>query len=62
MVDETGLMGTYNVVIETRDATDDQPEQTVFDAVEMLGLKPERRKVRVDLLVIDKVSRTPTAN
>ena len=60
--DETGLSGKYNIAIETWRATDDEPEHTVFDAVEELGLKLVPRKVPVDLLVIDKVSKTPTPN
>lgn len=62
VVDKTGLTGKYNVDIETWRATDDQPGQTVFEAVEKLGLKLERQKVTVDLLVIDKISKTPAAN
>jgi hypothetical protein len=62
VTDETGIPGKYNVVIETRRATDDEPEQTVFDAVEKLGLKPSPRKVTTELLVIDRLSKTPAAN
>jgi uncharacterized protein (TIGR03435 family) len=50
------------VVIETLRATDDEPEQTVFDAVEKLGLKLSPRKVTAELLVIDRLSKTPAAN
>lgn len=62
VTDETGITGKYNVVIETLRATDDEPEQTVFDAVEKLGLKLSPRKVTAELLVIDRLSKTPAAN
>jgi uncharacterized protein (TIGR03435 family) len=61
VVDETGLSGKYSVTIETW-KNDDVPGGTVFDAVEKLGLKLEARKVTVEIVVVDQVSKTPTAN
>jgi uncharacterized protein (TIGR03435 family) len=61
IVDETGLTGKYSVSIETWKNTD-TPGGTVFDAVEKLGLKLEARKITVDTIVVDQVSKTPTAN
>jgi uncharacterized protein (TIGR03435 family) len=61
VVDETGLTGKYSVTIETWKNTD-VPGGTVFDAVEKLGLKLEPRKVTVETVVVDQVSKTPTAN
>ncbi len=61
VVDETGLTGKYSVVIETWNNAD-VPGGTVFDAVEKLGLKLEPRKVTVETVVVDQVSKTPTAN
>jgi uncharacterized protein (TIGR03435 family) len=61
VVDETGLTGKYSVTIETW-KNPDIPGGTVFDAVEKLGLKLEPRKVTVDIVVVDQVSKTPTAN
>ena len=61
VVDETGLTGQYKVTIETWQNADD-PGGTVFDAVEKLGLKLESRKVTVETVVVDRVSRMPTAN
>jgi uncharacterized protein (TIGR03435 family) len=61
VVDETGLTGKYSVTIETWKNAD-VPGGTVFDAVEKLGLKLESRKVTVETIVIDQVSKTPTAN
>jgi uncharacterized protein (TIGR03435 family) len=61
VIDETGLTGTYSVTIEAS-KTADVPGGTVFDAVEKLGLKLEPRKVTVDTVVVDQVSKTPTPN
>jgi uncharacterized protein (TIGR03435 family) len=61
VVDETGLTGNYSVRIETW-KNDDVPGGAVFDAVEKLGLKLEPRKVTVETVVVDQVSKTPTAN
>jgi uncharacterized protein (TIGR03435 family) len=61
VADETGLTGRYSVTIETwRNA--DVPGGTIFDAVEKLGLKLEARKVTIETVVVDQVSKTPTAN
>ena len=38
------------------------PGGTIFDAVEKLGLKLEPRKVTVETVVVDHVSKTPTPN
>jgi uncharacterized protein (TIGR03435 family) len=61
VVDETGLTGKYSVTIETWKNAD-VPGGTLFDAVEKLGLKLEPRKVTVDTVVVDQVSKKPTAN
>jgi uncharacterized protein (TIGR03435 family) len=61
VADETGLTGKYSVTIETWKNAD-VPGGTVFDAVEKLGLKLEPRKVTVETVVVDQVSKTPTAN
>lgn len=61
VADETGLTGKYSVTIETWKNAD-VPGGTVFDAVEKLGLKLEARKVTVETVVVDQVSKTPTAN
>lgn len=60
--DETGLTGTYNVTLETWPATDDDPGQTIFAALEKLGLRLTERKIPLDLLIVDQVSKTPSAN
>src|ERR1017187_6273562 len=61
VVDETGLTGKYSVTIETW-MSGDVPGGTVFDAVEKLGLKLEPRKVTVETVVVDQVSKAPTPN
>jgi uncharacterized protein (TIGR03435 family) len=61
VIDETGLTGKYSVTIETWNNAD-APGGTVFDAVEKLGLKLESRKVTVETVVVDQVSKVPTAN
>ncbi len=61
VTDETGLTGKYSVTIETW-KNDDVPGGTVFDAVEKLGLKLEARKVTIETVVVDQVSKTPIAN
>jgi uncharacterized protein (TIGR03435 family) len=62
VTDETGLTGKYSVDILTHPATDDAPEQTIFSELERMGLKLTARKVSAEFLVVDKVSKTPTAN
>jgi uncharacterized protein (TIGR03435 family) len=61
VVDATGLTGSYSVRIETW-TNPDVPGGTIFDAVEKLGLKLEPRKLTVETVVVDTVSKTPTAN
>jgi uncharacterized protein (TIGR03435 family) len=58
VVDQTGLGGKYNVTIETWPGG--TPGGTIFDAVERLGLKLEARKVNVETVMVDQVSKTPT--
>jgi uncharacterized protein (TIGR03435 family) len=55
----TGLKGTYNVTLEI---SGDQFGESVFGAVEKLGLRLETKRVPAETLVIDKVARTPTPN
>jgi uncharacterized protein (TIGR03435 family) len=71
IVDETGLTGEYDFKLDfewrfTRgtqpadNATD--PAPSVFAALETLGLKLEAKKVPFDVLVIDRINKSPTAN
>lgn len=59
---ERGLTGKYDVEVETSQGTPDEPGETIFDAVEKLGLKLEPRKITVDTVVVDQASKTPTSN
>jgi uncharacterized protein (TIGR03435 family) len=61
VIDETGLTGRYSVSIETWKNAD-IPGGSIFDVVEKLGLKLEPRKVIIQTVVVDQVSRMPTAN
>jgi uncharacterized protein (TIGR03435 family) len=61
VVDATGLAGRYSVSIEVSGGGD-EPGSSIFDAVERLGLKLVPRRVTVEAVVVDEVSRLPTAN
>jgi uncharacterized protein (TIGR03435 family) len=56
VVDETSLTGKYSVTIESW-KNPDVPGRTVFDAVKKLGLKLEPRKVTVETVVVEEVSK-----
>jgi uncharacterized protein (TIGR03435 family) len=66
--DETGLNGTWNFEVKWSmpflgPAADPAERVTVFDALDkQLGLKLEQRPNPTPVLVVDKVSRTPTGN
>ncbi len=61
VIDETGTTGNYAVTIATW-TNADVPGGIIMDAVEKLGLKLQPRKVSVETVVVDQVSREPTAN
>jgi uncharacterized protein (TIGR03435 family) len=74
LTDETGLTGKYDCTIfwsttatdavrRGTPATDDSDGPSIFDAVqEQLGLKIEKRKGPVQMLVVDHVEKKPTEN
>jgi uncharacterized protein (TIGR03435 family) len=78
VVDKTGLPGVYEFKIELpRDARGDRVFQSLgvnttalppsggpstMKAVEELGLKLERRQLPIEVIVVDKIAREPTAN
>ena len=62
VIDMTGLQGKYDVVLETYQGRGDDPGRTIFDAVDDLGLKLVARKVSVDTVVVDRISKIPTGN
>ena len=57
VVDMTGLTGNYEVELKTSDSG-----PSVFDAVKTLGLRLDRRKLLLDVLVVDSVSPVPSDN
>jgi len=65
VTDSTGLTGTWDVVIKMTPANVRAASgegDTVFDAVEKVGLKLERRDTPAPVLVVDRVSEQPTPN
>ena len=67
VVDKTGIGGVYN--FDLRWATDDQNSDRTEDIPtlpialqETLGLRLQAQKVAVDVIVVDRVERTPTEN
>jgi uncharacterized protein (TIGR03435 family) len=68
VTDMTGLDGKYDVALETSPPHVDpasgmeDPGVTIFECVAKLGMKLEPRKVLVDTLVIDNLSKMPTEN
>lgn len=67
VVDQTGLEGSYDFTLDFVPSApvSDPPESgpTIFDAVEtQLGLKLERRKLPLPVIVIDRISRIPSEN
>jgi uncharacterized protein (TIGR03435 family) len=64
VVDKTGLEGFYKLKLDWTGARqiDLLGGRTIFDAVELLGLKLESRKVTLPAIVVDHVERTPTEN
>lgn len=62
VVDMTGLTGKYEVTVDTSRDTAESAGRTIYDVVRDLGLRLEAAKVQIDLLVIDRVNRTPSPN
>lgn len=66
VVDLSGLKGMYDFKLEwisIYEANNGAPGPTMMDAIQQqLGLKIERRRQAMEMLVIDKLDRTPTEN
>lgn len=65
VVDMTNLEGTYEVELVGFAPSLDQQDGTgpsIFDAVKDLGLRLERRKAELDVVVVDSAARKPTEN
>jgi uncharacterized protein (TIGR03435 family) len=64
VVDRTSLQGRYEVQLDISapEWPDDPIDHRLSEALDPLGLKLKRAKVRTEFLVIDAVNKTPTAN
>ena len=65
VIDMTGLEGAYNVTLDFADPAhpEDSSRPSLVTAVqEQLGLRLEGRKIRLDVLVIDRADKVPVAN
>jgi uncharacterized protein (TIGR03435 family) len=64
VLDETGLTGTYYFGFQygTDTATPDVTLPDLFSAVKALGLKLEKHKGPVEMLIVDQIEKTPTGN
>ena len=67
VIDQTGLQGTYQVMLEFAPAgpassTGEFRGTDLFTAVKDLGLNLERRKVPSRMVVVDHLERVPTEN
>lgn len=65
VIDDTGLAGTYYFATEY--ALENHPPEVDLPPLavalqEDLGLKLERRKVQAEMLVVDRIDRTPSEN
>jgi len=72
VIDQTNVTGTYSFNFsftreagpgaEARPAADPAGAPTIFDAVRDLGLKLEERKLPTQVLIVDRMERTPVEN
>jgi uncharacterized protein (TIGR03435 family) len=69
VLDYTGLEGTFDLTLDWKpehvpdDSAGSGSDASIFVAIEeQLGLKLERRKVSLDVLVIDRVNKMPSEN
>ena len=73
VVDETGIQGLYDFTLTFAPETDagfpagfgngsTEPAPTLSEAVKQFGLRIEPRKASVDMFVVTRIEKTPTAN
>lgn len=70
VIDKTGLKGRYDVTIDIGKYISEKPPDSQMDVVSMLingleselGLKPESKKMPLELLVVDHVEKGPVEN
>jgi uncharacterized protein (TIGR03435 family) len=63
VIDKTGLTGRYDFTLEYAGLNDDSAGPGIFSAVEkQLGLKLDKSKAPLDIIVIDRINKVPTEN
>jgi uncharacterized protein (TIGR03435 family) len=62
VTDMTGLPGKYDISLEISKDTPDEPGITIFQAVEKLGLKLEPRKIPLQFLIVETLTKLPIEN
>jgi uncharacterized protein (TIGR03435 family) len=63
VIDKTGLTGRYDFTLEYAGLDDNSTGPGIFSAVDkQLGLKLEKSKAPLDIIVIDHINKTPIEN
>jgi uncharacterized protein (TIGR03435 family) len=65
VVDRTGLTGTFDLRLEWRRQDEIQSGvsgQTIFEAVQKLGLNLDKKRETAEMLIVDNCERMPTEN
>jgi uncharacterized protein (TIGR03435 family) len=65
VVDRTGLTGAYDLKLEwirVQEATEGKPGPTMIAAVQKFGLRLEKTKESVDMIIVDQCEQKPTEN
>ncbi len=63
ILDKTGIAGDFDITVQYSHNPDTNSAPSVFTALQdQLGLKLESAKVPVEILVVDHVEKSPTAN
>jgi uncharacterized protein (TIGR03435 family) len=65
VVDRTGLTGTFDLRLEWRRVDELQngaTGQTIFEALNKLGLNLEKKRETAEMLIVDNCERMPTEN
>jgi uncharacterized protein (TIGR03435 family) len=63
VIDRTGLTGRFDFTVSAKFAQPDDTQGAIFDTLEdQLGLKLQREKSPVEMLVVDRADQKPTEN